>query len=355
MLFLAAQLPVYAQKTSGKKLRTTERAKSSNPAKWDWGKIMWFRAKKRDHKTKEYNPDRRPKRQTYDNKPNYQSESRKPGDSDVELKRPLIPFDSRIADEGPVLIKKPRRKKPNGKDVGPQIDIPFISPINPDETLNKKKKDKKDRQVDGKKLYTVNEKEKPKGVDDGKLMTVNRAEKRKPFDDGKLMTVERKDRPKPFDESKLMYYTKSDPKKQDLSDDRLMVTIPKINRSKLHDERLLTVNEKHYPTATMKRISADIAKYEGDYKITVKKGKDYHPSSRHLAAKRHGSPFIAKTQQNLSMFWSKIWPWDLQPTYVTDKKPKVKRDRKEGQIWDNTVHPNTWNTKPEQAESGEEK
>jgi hypothetical protein len=393
----------YAQETGGKKLRNTKKAKpakinnrkiktatktkakgnpnksrqqveSSDPAKWDWSKVMWFRARKSRYETSDYNPNKRPKRQTYDNKPNYRSEHREPGEGNGDLARPLIPYDARIDDKGPILVKKRKAKKPDLQDLGPTINTPVISIIRPEETLYKKKKDKSDRQVDGKRLYTAQEREKPKAydqsrlesikldkngpekMDDTKLMnTVVDKNNPKPFDDKKLMTVNlNRDKPAAFDNKKLMTAEIIKPKKQDLQDDRLMVNVPKIERSKLHDERLLTVTENQYPSKTMKRISEDIAAYEGDYVYTIKKGKDYHPSSRHLASKKHGLPWLASTQQALSVFWSKVWPWDLQPSYVTEKKPKIRRDKKEGQIWDNTVHPDSWNIKPEQAESGEE-
>jgi hypothetical protein len=365
---------------------------SSDPAKWNWNKIMWFRARKSEYETREYNPNKRPKRQTYDNKPNYKSERRSPGEGNGDLARPQIPYDARIDDKGPILVKKQKPRRLDLKDVGPTINTPIISIVRPEETLSKKTKDKSDRQVDGKRLYTAQEREKPKAYEQSKLESIRRDEKGpekmddaklmrtvvdknnpKPFDDKKLMTVAfNKDKPKPLDDKKLMTVDVNrdkpkafdnkklmtadivKPKKQDLQDDRLMVVLPKIERSKLHDERLLTVKENHYPSKTMRRITEDIAAYEGDYTYTIKKGKDYHPSSRHLASKKHGIPWLVSTQQALSVFWSKVWPWDLQPSYVTEKKPKIKRDKKEGQIWDNTVHPDSWNIKPEQAESGEE-
>jgi len=281
---------------------------------------MIIKIKRSDNKKKKYNPDKRPKRKTYDNPPNYQSESRKPGDSDVKLPRPLIPYDARIADEGPILRKKAKPKK-----------------------------------LSDKKLYTKSKGNERDKWDEDKLMTIEQSsDKRKPFDNEKLMTIKKADKPKPYDGDKLMYYTKADPKKQDLTDDRLMRPVRKVDRPKLHDDRLLTVEERKLPTKSMKRMAEDIAAYKGTYQIKVKKGKDYHPSSRHLASKRYQKPVIAKTHQRLSVFWSKVWPWDLQPKYVMDKKPKIRRDKNEGQIWDNTVHPSTWNNKNEQAESGEE-
>ncbi len=370
-----------------KKVKTSKRSKIT---KWDWSKIMWFKARKSDYETKKYNPDKRPKRKVYNEKPEIRSESRKPGEGAVELKTPLIPYDTRVAEKGPILQKKNKAKKPSGKDVGPRVDVPIIGIIRPEETLQNKKKDKTDRKVDGKRLYTAKESDRPKPYDFDELESSKRKSKPTKLDNDKLMNFQVADKPKPYDDDKLMYITKEDPKKQEvhgkrllvsapekpkkrelhddrllvaapekpkkaeLHDDRLMITVPKIERSKLHDERLLTVKERQYPSSTMKRITEDIAKYDGDYKITTKKGKDYHPSSRHLSASRHGIPWLRRTQQSLSMFWSKIWPWDLQPSSVTEKKPKLRRDKKEGQIWDTTVHPDEWNKKPEQAESGEE-
>ncbi|MBK6266492.1 hypothetical protein JKA74_15715 [Marivirga sp. S37H4] len=411
---------VAPSKMNEKKVKTSRRSKAkgnpnkggnkvivTKPAKWDWNKVMWFKAKKSDYKTKDYNPNKRTKRKQYDNPPNYQSENRQPGDSDVKLKKPLIPFDSRTADEGPVLIKKRKPQKLDLSAGGPQVEQRLFGEIHPDETVSKKRKDKKGTKIDGDKLYnkkdgskrkpydndkveTSNQPDysgkmdnkrlmistspdyksnkmdgeklmtikkgdtKPKPYDNSKLMVSNRPDfKSNKMDDDKLMTIRKdKSKPKPYDVSKLMYVKVSKPEKQSLHDDKLMVKVPKIERSKLHGDKLLTVPERHYPTATMKRIAEDIAKYEGDYERKIKVSKDSHPASRYMAAKSYRVPWLKRTQISLSLFWSGLWDSNIQPSSVTDKKPKLRRDKKEGQIWDNTVHPSEWKKTEEKAESG---
>jgi hypothetical protein len=159
---------------------------------------------------------------------------------------------------------------------------------------------------------------------------------RKPFDESKLMT----DRPsnrdrKLFDENKLMTASVNKPKKQEL-----------------HDDRLLTVLEKRKPTDEMKESSKDISKLDGNYKRHFYVSSESHPGTKILAAENTKAPFFARTFQSVSSFFTNIWTDDTQPNYVTRKKPKERRDKKEGQIWDNSVHPDTW--KKQEAESGEQ-
>ncbi len=384
IIFAVAANSATAQKTGGKKLQTTEKSSPSKmdegkvktkkrkkikgnpnkganevklfrPFKWNWNKIMPFKAKKRDYETNEYNPPKKTRHKQYDNKPNYQTESRKPGDSDVKLQRPLIPFDPSIAEEGKIVVKKRKNKK-----------------IDPNKTTYKEDQSKKKVKTDGDKLYSKRDDSNRKAFDNSKLETANESDyKGTKMDNDKLMTIKRDDDPrKPFDDKKLMTSSVPDYKKTKMDDDKLMTVtvkkerkpfdddklmrpITKIERSKLHSDKLLTVPERQYPSATMKRITEDIAKYEGDYVLKRKMGKDYHPSSRYLSARRHGIPWLARTQQSLSMFWSKIWRPDLQPSSVKEKKPKLRRDKKEGQIWDNSVHPDEWRKAEEKPESGQ--
>lgn len=374
--------PVTAQKTSGKKLENTEKSSPSkmnegkvktrkrkkikgNPNKganevklfkpfdWNWNKIMPFKAKKKDYETNEYTAPKKTRYKQYKNNPNYQSESRKPGDSDVKLQRPLIPFDPSVAEEGKIAVKKRKLKK-----------------IDPDKTTYKQDKQKNRAKTDGDKLYAKKDDSERKSYDNDKLETAQVRERQK-MDDDKLLYIKKDGKPKPLDDKKLMTSAVPDykktrmdddklmtvtvkkPEKKPFDDDKLMRPIPKIERSKLHGDKLLTVPERQYPSATMKRITEDIAKYEGDYVLKRKMGKDYHPSSRYLSARRHGIPWLARTQQSLSMFWSKIWRPDLQPSSVKEKKPKLRRDKKEGQIWDNSVHPDEWRKAEEKPESGQ--
>jgi hypothetical protein len=366
-MFLLVVSPAKAQKTGGKKLRTSEKSspskmnddkvkikkrkkirgnpnkgankvRISKPFKWNWSKIMPFKAKKSDYETNEYNPNKKTKYKQYDNKPNYQTESRKPGDSNVDLPRPNIPYNPKIAQEGKITLRKREIKK-----------------IDPDKTTYKQDRSKNNVKTDGDKLYTKRDDSGRKSFDNSKLETAQSPDYRDfKMDGDKLMTIKRDDSPrKPFDDDKLMTIRVEKNERKPFDDDKLMRPIPKIERSKLHGDKLLTVPERQYPTATMKRITEDIAKYEGDYVLKRKMGKDYHPSSRYLSARRHGIPWLARTQQSLSMFWSKIWRPDLQPSSVKEKKPKLKRDKKEGKIWDNSVHPDEWRNAEEKAESGQ--
>ncbi len=467
---------VQAQKTGGKKLESSEKVSPSKmnqgkvktsrrskakgnpnkggktivvgkPAKWDWNKIMWFKVRKSDYKTNEAKSNKKTKYKQYSNEPHYKTERREPGDSDVKLKRPLIPFDSRVADEGPVLIKKTERgdkvdgdkilsKKSNSKrkpynndklETSNRVDysdskkddkkLMVSSP--PDYKANKmdgdklmtikrnddkpkpyddsklmtikrddkkpnpyddsklmtiKRDDKKPKPYDDSKLMTIKrDDKKPKPYDDSKLMTIKRDDKKpKPYDDSKLMTIKRDDkkpkpyddsklmtikrdnkRPKPYNDSKLMYVKVSKPNKNAMDDDKLMYKIPEIERAKVHGDKLLTVPEKHYPTATMKRISEELAEYKGDYERKIVVTKDSHPGSRYMAAKSYRIPWLKRTQISLALFWTGLWDSNIQPPAVTEKKPKHRRDKKEGKIWDNTVHPSEWNKTEGKAESSQ--
>ncbi|MGM0580288.1 MAG: hypothetical protein ACQETL_06390 [Bacteroidota bacterium] len=497
------------KKMDNKKVKTSKRRKAKgnpnkgsnkviviNPFKWDWDKVMWFKAKKSDYKTKDYNPDKRPKRKTYDNKPNYKSADRKAITNPSELGKPLIPYDSRIADEGPVLQKKKKPKNVNLQNGGPQDSPKLINLNDPSETLSKAPKKDKKSKVEGKKLYSkkkdkdrkafdndkletasapdldpkmdedkimfkkkkddyakmdedkimfrkkkddyakinndklmVSERpdyksnkpdgdklltvdasnKKPKAFDNDKLMTervndgkrdkfdddklmisepANRERKpfdnsklmtetirdkdrkpfdndklmiaepankeRKPFDNDKLMTAEpaNKER-KPFDNDKLMTATPANPDRKKYDESKLMTAkVSKPKKQDLHDERLLTVIEKRKPTDEMKETSKDISNLEGDYKRHFHISTESHPGTKILAAENTKVPFIARTFQSVSSFFASIWKDDTQPKYVTRKKPKEKRDKNEGQIWDNSVHPDEW--KKQEAESGEQ-
>ncbi|WNB17722.1 hypothetical protein [Marivirga arenosa] len=443
------------QKMDNKKIRTKKQIKAKgnpnqgnnrvikiNPFKWDWDKVMWFKAKKSDYKTKKYNPNKRTKRETYDNKPNYKSADRDAITNPSEMREPLIPYDSRISEKGPVLNKKSKPKNVNLQSGGPQ-DKPHLIELNePSQTLSKASKKERNSKVDGKRLYSNNKDtnrkpfnnskletaekidpepkmdddkimfkkqdkdyskmnndklmtaQKPdykeqdlngdrlntvkvkdnkrKPFDDDKLMTATVQDKeRKPFDDDKLMTVkindsERKEfdesklmivkvndrERKPFDNEKLMTASPANPKRKEYDYDKLMVA-EKIDPKKqdLHDDRLLTVPERKIPTAEMKDLSKDISKEDGDYVRHFYVTNESHPGTKILAAENSKAPFFARTFQSISSFFTNIWSDDTQPNYVTRKKPKERRDKKEGQIWDNSVHPDTWK-KPE-AESGE--
>lgn len=463
---------VYSQKTGGeklevseksspekmdnKKIRNSKRRKAKgnpnkgsnkviviNPFKWDWDKVMWFKAKKSDYETKDYNPDKRPKRKTYDNQPNYESADRKAITNPSKLKKPLIPYDSRIADEGPVLQKKKKSKNVNLQNGGPQDSQKLMNLNEPSETLSKAPKKDRKSKADGKKLYSkrkdkdrkafdndkletaaapdldpkmddnkimsrkqkddyskldndklmVTERpdyksNKPDGdklmtekVNDGKrnkfddkklmvsepanrerkpfdnskLMTENvKTKDRKPFDDDKLMTAQPANRErKPFDNSKLMTASPANPDRKKYDDNKLMTaTISKPNKQVLHDDRLLTVMEKKKPTDEMKQTSKDISNLEGDYKRHFYVSSASHPGTKILAAENTKTPFLARTFQSVSSFFTSIWKDDTQPKYVTRKKSKERRDKKEGQIWDNSVHPDEW--KKQEAESGEQ-
>ncbi len=445
---------VYSQKTGGeklevseksspekmdnKKIRTSKRRKTKgnpnrgsnkviviNPFKWDWDKVMWFKAKKSDYETKDYNPNKRPKRKTYDNQPNYKSADRKAITNPSELKTPLIPYDSRIADEGPVLQKKTKPKNVNLLKGGPQDSPKAINLNDPSETLSKAPKTDRESKVEGKKLYSkrkdkdrkpydndkletasvsdlepkmdedkimfkkrkdyypkmdndklmVSEQpdyksnkpdgdklltieatnKKPKTFDDDKLMVSEPANKeRKPYDDSKLMTTKIKDdERKPFDDDKLMTASPANPKREKYDDNKLMTaTVNKPVKQDLHDDRLLTVIEKRKPTDEMKETSKDISNLEGDYKRHFYITSESHPGTKILAAENTNVPFLARTFQSVSSFFTNIWTDNTQPKYVTRKKPKERRNKDEGKIWDNSVHPNEW--KKQEAESGEQ-
>jgi len=425
-------------KMDNKKIKTSKRRKAKgnpnrgsnkviviNPFKWDWDKVMWFKARKSDYETKDYNPNKRPKRKTYDNQPNYKSADRKAITNPSKLKAPLIPYDSRIADEGPVLQKKQKPKNVNLSNGGPQDTPKLINLNDPSETLSKAPKKDKQSKVDGKKLYSkrkdknrkpfdndkletasapdldpkmdddkimfkkrkddyakmnndklmVSERpdyksnkpdgdklltidasnKKPKPFDNDKLMTekVNDG-KRNKFDDSKLMVAEPANRErKPFDNSKLMTATPANKERKKFDDSKLMTaTITKPKKQELHDDRLLTVVEKRKPTDEMKETSKDISKLDGDYKRHFYVSTESHPGTKILAAENTKVPFLARTFQSVSSFFTSIWKDDTQPNYVNRKKPKEKRDKNEGMIWDNSVHPDEWK-KPE-AESGEQ-
>jgi hypothetical protein len=442
------------EKMDNKKVKTSKRRKAKgnpnrgnnkviviNPFKWDWDKVMWFKARKSDYETKDYNPDKRPKRKTYDNKPNYQSADREAITNPSKLKKPLIPYDSRMAEEGPVLQKKQKHKNVNLQKGGPQDTPKAINLNDPSKTLSKAPKMDRESKVEGKKLYdrrkdkdrkpfdndkletaSVPDKDpkmdedkimfkkrkddypkmdndklmvterpdyksnkpdgdkllnidasnkKPKPFDNDKLMTesvrdgkrnkfddsklmisepANRD--RKPYDDSKLMTALHGDRErKPFDDDKLMTARPANPERKQYDEDKLMTAaVSKPKKQDLHDDRLLTVIEKRKPTDEMKETSKDLSNLDGNYKRHFYVTSESHPGTKILAAENTKLPFIARTFQSVSSFFSSIWKDDTQPNYVTRKKPKEKRDKKEGQIWDNSVHPDTW--KKQEAESG---
>lgn len=394
-------------KVKGNPNKSSNRVIVINPFKWDWDKVMPLKAKKSDYATKEYNPNKRPKRRLYNNDQEVRSQQTKPGERAVELKKPLIPYDSRVSEKGPTLMKKKKAERTDLSNAGPQVQLKSISLNDPEETLNRKRKKDRKTEVDGANLYSkakstdkkafdngkletsnvtainpyVNDQKlmttnaadkkpkpmddqklmtfsgsdkKPKPIDDQKLMTFSVSDKeRKPFDDSKLMTSTVKDQKrKPFDDDKLMVSSIKKPTKQSLDDDRLYINVPKIERSKLHGEQLLTVAEKQYPTATMKRISNDIKNHEGDYVKYIKVSSDSHPTTKILASQNKSVSVIDRTFQAFSAFWAKIWKNSFQPKHVREKLPKQKRDKKEGKIWDNSVHPSEW--QKEQAESGTE-
>jgi len=471
-IYFCAPSKVYGQKTGGdklkvseqsspekmdnKKVKTSRRRKAKgnpnrgsnkvfviNPFKWDWDKVMWFKARKSDYETKDYNPDKRPKRKTYDNQPNYKSADRKAITNPSKLKKPLIPYDSRIAEEGPVLQKKKKPKNVNLSDGGPEEYPKSINLNDPSETLSKAPKKDKRSKVEGKKLYTRrsdkerkvfdNDKlktaqvtdldpkmdddkimfkerkddypkmkddklfsvdasnKRPKPLDNDKLMTtrVNDDKKnkfddsklmisepangeRKPYDDSKLMTALHGDRErkpydddklmtarpanpdrKKFDDSKLMTELHGDRERKPFDDDKLMTaTVSEPKKMKLHDDRLLTVLESKKPIDEMKETSKDISKLDGEYTRHFYITNESHPGTKILAAENSKVPFLAKTFQSVSSFFTNIWTDNTQPNYVTRKKPKEKRDKKEGMIWDNSVHPDEW--KKPKAESGEQ-
>ncbi|WP_340154024.1 hypothetical protein [uncultured Marivirga sp.] len=403
-----------------KKVKTSKRRKAKgnpnrgsnkviviNPFKWDWDKVMWFKARKSDYETKDYNPNKRPKRKTYDNKPNYQSADREAITNPSKLKTPLIPYDSRIAEEGPVLQRKQKHKNVNLQNGGPQDTPKAINLNDPSQTLSKAAKKDKQSKVDGKKLYSRRKDRDKKPFDNDKLETASvpdldpkmdddkimfRKQKNdySKMDNDKLMLVSKPDyksskpdgdklftvdasnkKPKPFDNDKLMTETVQDRKRNKFDDSKLMVSEPanrdrkpfdddklmttSVNKPKkqdLHDDRLLTVLEKRKPTDEMKQTSKDISNLDGNYSRHFYVSSESHPGTKILAAENSKLPFFAKTFQSVSSFFSSVWKDDTQPNYVNRKKPKEKRDKKEGQIWDNSVHPDTW--KKQEAESGEE-
>tara|TARA_R110002012_G_scaffold153906_1_gene314083 strand:+ start:22487 stop:23854 length:1368 start_codon:yes stop_codon:yes gene_type:complete len=408
------------EKMDNKKVKTSKRRKAKgnpnrgsnkviviNPFKWDWDKVMWFKARKSDYETKDYNPNKRPKRKTYDNKPNYQSADREAITNPSKLKTPLIPYDSRIAEEGPVLQRKQKHKNVNLQNGGPQDTPKAINLNDPSQTLSKAAKKDKQSKVDGKKLYSRRKDRDKKPFDNDKLETASvpdldpkmdddkimfRKQKNdySKMDNDKLMLVSKPDyksskpdgdklftvdasnkKPKPFDNDKLMTETVQDRKRNKFDDSKLMVSEPanrdrkpfdddklmttSVNKPKkqdLHDDRLLTVLEKRKPTDEMKQTSKDISNLDGNYSRHFYVSSESHPGTKILAAENSKLPFFAKTFQSVSSFFSSVWKDDTQPNYVNRKKPKEKRDKKEGQIWDNSVHPDTW--KKQEAESGEE-
>jgi hypothetical protein len=407
------------EKMDNKKVRTSKKRKRKgnpnkgsnkvvaiNPFTWDWDRVMWFKAKKSDYQTKEYNPDKRTKRQTYDNRPNYESADRKAITNPSKMKDPLIPYDSRIAGEGPVLQKKRRPKNVNLQSGGPQVKTTLMNVNDPSETLSKAPKKNKNSEVDGKRLYskardndrkpfdntkleTVTSSEidskmdddkimfkrrkneyakldndklltaepanrERKAYDDNKLMIATQKDKeRKAYDDSKLMTALHGDRErKPFDDDKLMTAAPANRKRKEFDESKLMTaTVIKPDKNGLDNDRLLTVSERKNPTDEMKETSKDISKMEGDQKRHFYVTSESHPGTKLLAAENTKTPFLAKTFQSVSSFFTSIWKDDTQPKYVTRKKPKERRDKKEGMIWDNSVHPDEW--KKQEAESGE--
>lgn len=431
-------------KMDNKKIRTSKRRRAKgnpnkgtnkviviNPFKWDWDKVMWFKARKSDYETYDYNPDKRPKRKTYDNKPNYKSADREAITNPSELQTPLIPYDSRIADKGPVLLKKSNPKKGEGSKVGGKklfserkdkdrkafdndkletASKPDLEPkmsdskimfnkqkddyakMNNDKLRISERPDYKSNKTDGDKLLIIDAADKKpnpynndkllisepanrerKPYDDDKLMTINIKDKnikpydddklmnarpanyvRKPFDKDKLMIAQPANRErKPYDNSKLMTATPANPERKPFDNSKLMTsTIFKPSKQDLHDDRLLTVLEKKNPTDEMKQNSKDISNLEGDYKRHFYISSESHPGTKILAAENTKVPFLARTFQSVASFFTNIWTDNTQPNYVTRKKPKEKRDKNEGQIWDNSVHPNEW--KKEKAESGEQ-
>lgn len=396
-----------SRKAKGNPNRGSNKVIVINPFKWDWDKVMWFTARKSDYQTKNYNPDKRPKRKTYDNKPNYKSTDRKAITNPSELRTPLIPYDSRIADEGPVLHKKRKPKNVNISSGGPQDFHKPISISAPSETLSRAPKKEKESKVEGKKLYSKRKDPNRKPFDNDKLeiasapdldpkmddnkimfrkqkddypkmdndklivaeqpdyksnklkgdklMTVEVNDgKRNKFDDKKLMVSEPANRDrKAFDDNKLMTASNANPERKKYDDNKLMTTtISKPKKQDLHDDRLLTVIESRKPTDEMKETSKDISKLDGDYKRHFYISSESHPATKYLAAENTKAPFLARTFQSVSLFFTNIWKDNTQPNYVTRKKPKEKRDKNEGQIWDNSVHPNEW--KKQEAESGEQ-
>ncbi|GAA5034568.1 hypothetical protein GCM10011506_29500 [Marivirga lumbricoides] len=363
-------------KVKGNPNKSINKVKRIKPNKWNWNKILWFKAKKSDYKTYDYNPNKKTKFKQYDNTPNYETARRKPGDSDVKLKDPLIPFDSRVSEEGPVLLKKREmkgKKKGEDKKLYTKRDDKKRKPMDNDRLEVAKKQDHSDNKLEDKKLmvssapdYKKNKMDDDKlltskvdrgkkAFDDKKLMTSKVDKDKSPsFDDKKMMTIKvDKDKPKPFDDKKLMTVEVAKSKNQSLHDDRLLVTVPKIKRATLDGDKLLTVEQRHYPTATMKRVSDDIAKYDGNYERYFNITKNSHPGTLYMSSKGHRMPWLKRTQIAVSLFWSGLWDSNIQPKYVTEKKPKHRRDKNEGKIWDNSVHPDEWRNAEAKPESGQ--
>lgn len=425
-------------KMDNKKIRTSKRRKGKgnpnrgsnkviviNPFKWDWDKVMWFKARKSDYETKDYNPKKRTKRKTYDNEPNYKSADRKAITNPSELGKPLIPYDSRIAGEGKNLRKKRKPKNVNLQKGGPQDSPKLINLNDPSETLSKAPKKERKSKVDGKKLYSSRNDKDRKAFDNNKLetasapdldpkmdedkimfkkqkndfakmnndklmvseqpdyksnkpdgdklLTIDASNKRpKAFDNDKLMTETLKDEKrnkynydklmvsepanrerKAYDDSKLMTALHGDRERKPFDDDKLMTaTFTKPKKQELHDDRLLTVIDRRKPIDEMKETSKDISKFDGDTKKHIYVSNESHPGTKILAAENTQVPILARTFQSVSSFFTSIWKDDKQPNYVNRKKPKERRDKKEGMIWDNSVHPDEWK-KPE-AESGQQ-
>ena len=189
------------EKMDGKKVKTSKKIKAKgnpnrgnnrvivvHPFNWDWDKVMWFKAKKSDYKTKNYNPDRKTKRKTYDNQPNYKSANRDAITNPSEMKTPLIPYDTRIAEEGPVMQKKKKPKNVNLLSGGPKDTPKLINLNDPSETLSKAPKNDRGSKVEGKKLYQDRN-----GKD------------RKPFENSKLETAKAPDLEPKIDEDKIMF------------------------------------------------------------------------------------------------------------------------------------------------------
>lgn len=379
LLLVGSRQEMYAQETSGKKLETSSKPDPSkinnkkvktskkvkakgnpnkgkvnskvvvgSPNKWNLGKIMRLKSRKSDYQTRKYDPDK--------------AGGEKPGSHSVELDRPVILFDDRVTGKGKILVKESKRpdkpkddklfttNKPSddhGKVGGDKLRI-----------VNQKDKPKG---LDNDKLFTVERKDKPGELDNDKLFTIERKDKPQGFDNDKLFTVDAKGKPKEMDNDKLQTHKFRDPKKNKYDYDKLNTVVVKDpkkadydyskletikvdkgpSKKPLHDDRLLTHKAEMLPNKKMKKNAEDIADWQGDYTVERLKGKNYHPSARHVEAKRTKMTWLKRTQLGVSSFWSKLWNKD-QPDYLRKKPKKPKRDKNEGQIWDNTVHPSEW-------------
>ena len=353
------------EKMSNKKVRKSKRRKAKgnpnrdrnkvvviNPFKWDWDKVMWFKARKSDYQTKKYNPDKRTKSQTYDNRAKYKSADRKAITNPSKMKDPQIPYDSQIAGKGSVLQKKRRPKNVNLQSGSPQVKTTLINVNNPAKTLSKAPKKDKNSKVDGKKLYSKARDKDRKPFDNSKLETVAFRDLDPKMDENKIMFKRRKNEFAKLDNDKLLTSELPKRERKPYDDSKLMTsTVTKPNKNGLDNDRLLTVSQRKNPTDEMKETSKAISKLEGDTKRHFYVTSESHPGTKLLAAENTKTPFLAKTLQAIYSFFTSIWKDDTQPKYVTRKKQKERRDKKEGMIWDNSVHPDEW--KKQEAESGE--